>query len=241
MNNNKICNSTHCTCSDKYCAKKVSLFSTLSNEELDKILALITRSTYEKSELLFSEGEVFDKLFIINSGSIKIFKYTKEGKEQILYILKEGDFLGDLNLLKKDTFKFNAVALENTNLCIIHKDDFDNIIKTNPEISLKVLEYAHDRISTLEELIQTLTTKDIEVRLATLLIYFSKTFGIETPSGIEMNLPLTREDMASFIGITRETISRKLSNFQNEGIIDIIENKKILIKDYKKLREISEL
>lgn len=237
--NNNLCGNNCNSCNHDYCAKKVSLFSSLCDKELNEILNLITRKHYEKGETIFSEGETFDRLYILNSGSIKIFQYNKEGKEQIVYILKEGEFLGDLNLLKKDIFKFNATALEDTNICIIHKDDFDKIIKANPEISLKVLEYAHDRISSLEEMIQTLTTKDIDVRLATLLLNLSKIFGAKSNTGIEINLPLSREEMANFIGVTRETISRKLSNFQSQNIIEILENKKILIKNINTLKELS--
>lgn len=229
-----------CTCNHKYCAKKVSLFSSLSDKDLNKVVSLVTQRSFDKGDTIFSEGEIFDKLFIINSGSMKVYKYTKDGKEQILYILKEGEFLGDLNLLKKDTFSFSATALENINICIIHKDDFDTLMNSNPNISIKVLEYAHDRITSLENLVQTLTTKDVEVRLATLLLNLSKTFGIKTTKGIEITLSLTREDMANFIGVTRETISRKLSHFQNENIIEIFDNKLILIKDMNALKELNE-
>lgn len=229
-----------CTCNHKYCAKKVSLFSSLSDKDLNKVVSLVTQRSFDKGDTIFSEGEIFDKLFIINSGSMKVYKYTKDGKEQILYILKEGEFLGDLNLLKKDTFSFSATALENTNICIIHKDDFDTLMNSNPNISIKVLEYAHDRITSLENLVQTLTTKDVEVRLATLLLNLSKTFGVKTTKGIEITLSLTREDMANFIGVTRETISRKLSHFQNENIIEIFDNKLILIKDMNALKELNE-
>lgn len=235
MNSNNCC----CSCNNRYCAKKVSLFSSLSDKDLSMITNLITRKTFNKGDIIFSEGEEFDKLFIINQGSIKVFKSTNEGKEQILYILKEGDFLGDLNLLKKDNFKFSAAALETVGMCIIHKQDFDNLIKTNPDISIKFLEYAHARILSLENLIQTLTTKDVDIRLASLLLNLSKTFGVKTDNGVEITLPLTREEMASFIGITRETISRKLSHFQSENIIEILENKSILIKDMDSLKELS--
>lgn len=236
MNSHNCCSS----CNNRYCAKKVSLFASLSSKDLNMVTNLITRKAFNKGDVIFSEGEDFDKLFIINQGSIKVYKYNKDGKEQILYILKEGDFLGDLNLLKKDTFKFNSMALEHTSMCIIHKDDFDNLIKTNPDISIKVLEYAHDRIASLENLVQTLTTKDVEARLATLLLNLSRTFGVKTNNGIEITLPLTREEMANFIGITRETISRKLSYFQSENLIEIPENKSILIKDITTLKELSE-
>lgn len=233
------CNSC-CTCNHKYCAKKVSLFSSLSDKDLNKVVSLVTQKSFDKGDNIFSEGEIFDKLFIINSGSMKVYKYTKDGKEQILYILKEGEFLGDLNLLKKDTFKFSATALEATNICIIHKDDFDALMSNNPNIGIKVLEYAHDRITSLENLIQTLTTKDVEVRLAALLLNLSKTFGVKTTKGVEITLSLTREDMANFIGVTRETISRKLSHFQSENIIEIFDNKLILIKDMNSLRRLNE-
>lgn len=235
-----LCNNC-CPCNHKYCAKKVSLFTSLSDKDLNKVVNLITKKSFEKGDIIFSEGEIFDKLFIINNGSIKIYTYTKDGKEQILYILKEGEFLGDLNLLKNDIFKFNAMALESTNMCIIHKDDFDILIKTNPEISIKILEYAHDRIASLENLVQTLTTKDVEVRLASLLINLSSTFGIKTNVGIEITLPLTREDMANFIGVTRETVSRKLSYFQSQNIIEIFENKIILIKDITILKKLVQI
>ncbi|KZL92726.1 Crp/Fnr family transcriptional regulator [Clostridium magnum] len=231
----------YCSCNHKYCAKKVSLFTSLSDKDLNKVVNLVTKKSFEKGDIIFSEGEIFDKLFIINNGSIKVYKYTKDGKEQILYILKEGDFLGDLNLLKKDVFKFNAAALESTNMCIIHKDDFDILIKSNPEISIKVLEYAHDRIASLENLVQTLTTKDVEVRLASLLLNLSKTFGFKTDKGIEITLTLTREDMANFIGVTRETISRKLSYFQSQNIVELFENRIILIKDIAILKELSQI
>lgn len=231
----------YCSCNHKYCAKKVSLFSSLSDNDLNKVTNLITKKAFEKGEIIFSEGDPFDKLFIINNGSIKIYTSSKDGKEQILYILKSGEFLGDLNLLKNDIFKFNAMALEYTNMCIIHKDDFDILIKTNPEISIKILEYAHDRIASLENLVQTLTTKDVDVRLASLLINLSETFGIKSDIGIEITLPLTREEMANFIGVTRETVSRKLSYFQSQNIIEIFENKIILIKDITTLKELVQI
>lgn len=229
-----------CHCSHQYCAKKVSIFTSLSENELIQITDLIAHKTFNKGDIIFSEGEPFDQLYIINSGSMKVFKYSKDGKEQILYILNEGEFLGDLSLFKKGVLPFSAVALEDIKLCIIHKNDFDYIIKNNPSISLKVLEYAHDRIFELENLIQTLTTKDIETRLATLLLNLSKTFGEQTNEGIHIHLPMSREDMANFIGVTRETISRKLSYFQSENIIEIIGNRTIRIISLDTLKDFVE-
>lgn len=237
MNNQVSCTQHSCeSCSGKYCAKKVYIFSILQENELKEVIKLILRRKYKKGQILFFEGDVSDKLFIINKGKVKIYKNTKEGKEQILYILTEGDFIGDLSLLKKGLFEFNAEALEDVSVCILTKDDFDGIIKKNPEITLKMLEYVHDRLVSVENLVQTLSTKDVESRLASLLIGFIKEFGSEAANGTILEMPLSREEMANYIGITRETISRKLTSLQDEGIVELIGNKKIIIKDIDTLK-----
>lgn len=227
----KICN----LCKGRYCANKVSIFSVLTEEQLIKLTEKIVHKNYKKGQILFFEGDISDKLYVINKGKIKIFKYTREGKEQILYILSEGDFVGDLSLLKKDEFKFNAEALEDANICVLTKDDFDGIIKENPEIAIEILQVVYDRIVKLENLIQNLSTKDIEARIAGLLLSFVKDFGVRKGDTIELELPLSREDIANYIGVTRETISRKLSSMQDQGVIDLVGSKKIIIKDIEEL------
>lgn len=235
------CSTACLTCQHQYCAKKVSLFATFSESELSEVLCLIERKQYHKGDVIFTEGDVCDRLLIINRGSFKVFSTSKEGKEQILYVLGDGEFLGDLNLLKKDTYSFSALALEETHLCTIKKDDFDQLIKNHPSLFARVLEYAHYRITTLESLIQTLTAKDVETRLASLLIRLAESFGIKSADGVEIQLPLTREEMASFVGLTRETVSRKLSAFQMEGLIELSNNRVIRIVDMAGIRERSEM
>lgn len=226
-------------CTGKYCARKAPIFSILENEQLEEVMSSIIRRKYKKGQIVFFEGDVSDKFYIINGGKIKIFKYTKEGKEQILYILSEGDFIGYLSLLKKGKFDFNAEALEDVNVCMLTKDDFDKIVKKTPEISLRILENLHDRLVSLENLVQTLSTKDIEARIAGILKNFAKEFGREEAEGIVIEMPLSREEMANYIGVTRETMSRKLSSMEDDGLIELIGNKKIVIKDLQLLEELA--
>ena len=117
---------------------KVYIFSTLKEEAFKKISEIIVTRKYKKGQVLFFEGDVEDKLYIVNKGKIKVYRYNKEGREQILYILSDGEFIGDMSLLKKGNFQFNAEALEDTYICTISKDDFDTIITKNPEITLKI-------------------------------------------------------------------------------------------------------
>jgi CRP/FNR family transcriptional regulator len=236
----KECNNQACeACTGRYCAKKAPIFSVLDSDQLVEVTSSIIRRKYKKGQIIFFEGDVSDKFYIINGGKIKIFKYTKEGKEQILYILSEGDFIGYLSLLKKGRFDYNAEALEDVNVCMLTKDDFDKIVKRTPEISLRILESLHDRLVSLENLVQTLSTKDIETRIATILKNFAREFGKEEAKGIVIEMPLSREEMANYIGVTRETMSRKLTSMEDDGIIELVGNKKIIIKDLQLLEELS--
>lgn len=237
MKDTEICSCEHCT--GKYCASKAPIFRELDSEQLSEVMSRILRRRYKKGQIIFFEGDVSDKFYIINSGKVKIFKYTKEGKEQILHILSEGDFIGFLSLLKKGKFDFNAEALEDVHVCLLTKDDFDKIVKEAPDISLRILESLHDRLVSLENLVQTLSTKDIETRIAGLLKNFAKDFGVKQKEGVVIDLPLSREEMANYIGVTRETMSRKLTSMEDEGIIELIGNKKLLIRDMEALEEMA--
>lgn len=229
------CNGVCELCQGRYCTKKVSFFSILTEEQLDEVTSLINLRKYKKGQMVFHEGDISNSLYLITKGKVKIFKYTKDGKEQILYILSDGDFIGDMSLLKKDEFKFNAQVLEETNIRILTKEDFDKLLKSNPDIALKIMEVIYDRVKTLEDSIQRLGIKDIEARLAGLLLSFIKDFG--TPKGnlVVLDIPLSREDMANYIGATRETVSRKLSAMQDGGVIELVGNKKIIIRNIREL------
>lgn len=235
---NVMCGCEKCT--GKYCAKKVSIFSTLEDEQLKEIADMVIHRNYKKGQSVFFEGDISDKLYIVNKGKIKIFKYTKEGKEQILYILSDGDFTGDLSLLKKGKLEFNAEALENTAVCTLTKENFDKILSDNPNIALKILEVVHDRVINLENLVQRLNTKDVESRVSDVLLSLIKNFGNETNEGTLLQLPLSREEIGNYSGLTRETISRTLTSMQEEGIIELIGTKKIIIKNIEYLKNISQ-
>lgn len=228
----------HRSCSGDYCAKKVSIFSGLNDQLLGEVVNNVDRKHFVKGDIVFEVGQISDRLYIVNSGRIKIFTYNKEGKEQILYILNEGDFIGELSLLKKTSFEFNAAALEDSSVCTVSKQHFDAIIKGNPDITLKILEALHDRLVKLENLVQNLNTKDIEARIASMLLSFLRESGKAAVSGAVLELPLNREEMGNFIGTTRETVSRKLAVLQDDGILEFEGNKKVIIKDIEALEQL---
>ncbi|MFA9398295.1 MAG: Crp/Fnr family transcriptional regulator [Clostridiaceae bacterium] len=224
-------------CGHEICTYRVPIFSNLSSEEMIEVTKLIVHKNYEKGENIFLEQNELDSLIIINKGKVKAYKYTAEGKEQILYIFSQGDFLGENNLLKNTKASYNVEVLEKTYICTIKKEDFQKLIIEKPKIALKVIEELSRRIERLENSVQNMGTKNSEIRVNLVLLEFIERYGIHSNEGIVINLPLSREGIANYIGVTRETVSRKLSLLYDEEIIDIIGNKKIIILNKEALED----
>lgn len=229
-----------CTnCHQKLCLTKVPMFENLNRDDMIQVLKQIKHKAYEKGDIIFKEGMTSDVLYFINTGSVKIYNYTKDGKEQILHVLAEGDFFGELSLIKAAKYQFYAKAIEGVNVCILTKSEMRNIIMQNPEIGIKLLETLGKRLSAAERLAQNLATNDIDSRLAYLLISFlGHDFNCgELCTPFDIKLPLNREEMANSIGVTRETISRKMKKFEEEGLIQLIGTKSIRILDCEGLKK----
>ncbi len=228
------------TCNHKKepCTKKVPLFTALSDEEMLKIARLTNHIHYQKGQIVIQEGAKSDTLFIMNRGKVKLSKFTVDGKEQILYILTSGDFFGELNLFNEDEVNnFSVFAIEDTEICQLKKADMELILLENPEISLKLLKAVTKRLAHTEDLAQNLATKDPEVRIAHMILEFCQKFGTKLNNGTLIHLPITREEIASYVGVTRETISRKFSKFEDLGIISLNGKKQILVKNHLALEK----
>lgn len=225
-------------CKSKLYAKEVPIFSSLEKDEMDKLASNMNHITFNKGAILCTEGEESPKLFILSSGSVKLSKLTADGKEQIIHILKEGEFFGESNLFEKGYISnFTATVLEKTNICIMSKNNFDEVLAKNPSISFKIISQLNKRLSEAENIAVNLATNDIHFRIANMLIEFSEKYGIRSTEGIIIRLPIGREGMGNYCGITRETISRKLPLFENIGAIKLKGNKTIIVKNFDKLKE----
>ncbi|MBC8589583.1 Crp/Fnr family transcriptional regulator [Lachnospiraceae bacterium NSJ-29] len=216
----------------------IPLFSNLDNDEISKISEGVTTKVYKKGQHIFKTGDKADKLYIVCSGKMKIYKYLSDGREQILYIYSAGDFVGAFNLLKEDEFKYNAEAIEDVAISTLDKTTFNEIAIKNPNITLKILEKGYERIRWAEELVDRLSSANADAKVAGLLLDLIKDFGTKTREGTVLNLSINREEMGSYAGISRETMTRKLKHFQELGYIDFIGNKKIIILDEERLSEL---
>ena len=221
------------------CPKRVPIFYSLSDLEIKKITDVVHHKLFKKGEMIIEEGDISTSLYIIHSGKVKLSKLTIQGKEQIVHLLTTGDFFGESNLFHDDmVMNLSCHALEDTKICVLNKQDFDHIMLSNPDISFKLLKTITKRLSHTEDLARTLATKDPEVRIADMLIEFCEKFGTEHQNTVLITLPITREEISSYVGLTRETISRKLAKLADKDILTLIGNKQILIHNKGKLQSI---
>lgn len=217
----------------------ISLFKYIKDEDLAKFRIKPEIRTYKKGEKIFYFGDEPNFMYVIINGIIKISMYLTDGREQVLYTYDEGDFVGAHNLLTNEPYLYESTALSETEVLLISKIDFDNILKKNNEILLKILDQSFKRIRRSEELIDRLVGINADFKVAKVLLDLKDELGEERPDGILIRSHLTREELGSYSGVVRETLSRKLSSFEKMGLIKIIARDKILITNVKALEKIT--
>ncbi len=223
--------SQHCCHLDHQCIERVPIFSNLNPQEMEEVSASITHRSYQKGEAIYLAGERTEQLFIINQGRVKISKISEGGKKQIIRILEEGDFIDELSIFTHSPAKNNAEALETTIMCAIEGERMKNIIEKNPAIALKIIKELGTRLEKTEDLIESLGILNVEQRIAEVLLEMA---GDKE----RINLSISKKDLAAYMGMTQETLSRKLSSFQNMGWIEQKGQRTILLKDKEALKNI---
>lgn len=222
------CRHDHVDDSHKSCVSLVPIFNHLEEEQLDKIMTTTRSVSYKKNELIYHAGEDSDSLYIINTGRVKIYKLAESGKEQLVRILDPGDFTGETALFSELTHDSYAEAINDTKICLIKRADFQEILLKYPSISLKVITEFSNRLSVSENQATRFSTMKVETRIALFLVENSNQ---DKPGALEVTLPMSKKDLASYLGTTPETISRKFSELEEEGYIKQLTHKRIKIVD----------
>ena len=188
-------------------------------------------SYFKKNQPLFIEGSFPRGVYCLNQGKVKVFARGDEGKEQIIHIAKEGEIIGFRAMFSGDMYKVSATALEDANICFISKDDFLDMIDTNPTLRNGIMRELSKELGDRAVFITNMAQKSVRERLAAALIILDDVY-----SGEQINL--TREDLANFVGTATETLIRLLKDLKEECVIDI-HTRKLEIIDKDKLMKIA--
>ncbi len=223
----ELCHCGHCN--NELCIRKVPIFSSLNQEEVQKIAEIISHREYKKGERILTDGDKMESIVIMHEGSAKAFKNTLDGREQILYVFTNGDFFGEQNLFSDKSASYSVEALQSVKTCTLSKAQFQKLLYQYPDIAIKIIVELGERMIRLENAMQGMGVRNVDNRIGGLLLEFAEKYGTKGKEGIRIQLPLSREGIANYLGIARETVSRKLGQLENEGIIRSLNNKTILI------------
>ena len=213
---------------------KVPIFSGLSESELAFLAQRAVPRRYSAGEIVFSEGENCTGLYVVESGHIRIFKSSAGGREQVLSIDGPGSSVAELPVFDGGAYPASVVAVEDAALLFVSKQDFQALCLAHPQVALKVLKVVGARLRRLVGIIEELSFTTVRSRLASLLLRLARKEGKPAPSGIEVTLPSSNQELAAQIGTVRELVSRNLSRFQSEGLIQM-DGRSVIIVDLKKL------
>ncbi|GEK91153.1 Crp/Fnr family transcriptional regulator [Alkalibacterium kapii] len=211
----------------KSCVSLVPIFNHLDAEQMNEIMETASSQSFKKGELVYHAGETSDVLTIVNKGSLRLYRLSESGKEQLVRVLRPGEFTGELALFNEKVHENYAEAMEPTSVCQITRSDLQALLIKYPSISLKILQELSTRVDQSETQATRFTTESTEQRLASYLVDL---LGPDSQTNI-VTLPLAKKDLASYIGTTPETVSRKLKELEEMNLIKRISSSKIKILD----------
>ncbi len=216
--------------------KRINIFGGLSESEMHWIDKISEMREFSKKQPIYLPGETSDKIYLLKSGKVKIKDLSEDGKEFIWDILDSGEIFGETTLFGVQSPNTMAEALEDVQICVLNREDFEELLKRNPEFSLRVTKLIGLRRKELQSRISDLIFRDVHTRLAHLILDLSNKYGREHKRGTLIKVKLTHYDIASLIGSTRETTTVCLNDLKREGLIDIL-GKRILILDMPALKK----
>ncbi len=187
---------------------------------------------YKKKQVIYSEGNHPSRLFYIQKGKVKTFKTNDDGKELTVGLLNEGDFLGYTPLLEGTAYKETAEALEETELAIIPREDFESLIGSNREVTQKFIQLLAKNVAEKEDQLLKLAYNSLRKRVADALLTLQRKYQKKPDE--KFSIHISREDLANIAGTATESLIRTLSDFKNEKLVEI-KDSNIIITNEKKL------
>lgn len=216
--------------------KEIPLFSHLDNDDFQQLTNICSEKKFERGQTIFYEEDMGTGFYIIVSGQVKIVMLSNDGREHILGLLRERDFFGEMSILDGEPRSATAIALSDIKAITITREDFTKLLRNNPDISIKIMFVLCKRLRRADRHVESLAFLSAPGRVARTILELSDEQGIKDDNKIIINHKMTRQEFANIAGTSRETLTRVLMEFQDEGILDIGKNQIVLV-DKKLLKE----
>lgn len=216
------------------CMKELSIFNELSSKELLMVPSFAHKRRYQPGEVLFTEGAEMDAIYLIKSGQIKLSKVFRNGKEITLQMIGSDQILGENALFSDSQHAFTAQVVEEAFVCACTKQEFEQLIGDYPQVGLKIIKALGKKLDQFAKRMDSLTIYDVKGRLVNLFFHLSEEYGIDTSRGVVIDLELTHQNLAEFVGASRVMVTQALS--QLDGVVN--QKKKFVINEPETLLEL---
>jgi len=214
--------------------RTVPLFSELSADAIASLGRLASRRRYPRDTVVFFENEEGDCLFMILEGRIKVTILGDDGREIILTMLGPGDLFGEMALLDNEPRSATAIAVEESELLLLQRSDFQAVVGENPGISSALIKVLSARLRRANHQIQTLALLDVYGRVARVILDMAREEGRRLKDGRIAFRRATHQEIANRIGTTRETVTRMLKDLERQGLVRVEGREIILQPDFER-------
>lgn len=205
---------------------RVPLFRELNDDELSEVVARVRPRHYSRGESLYQAGDSNSSLMILHSGKVKVYRILESGHEQLIRVLGPGEFLGGTSFLSGTPVDHFAATTEDAEICTFHHDDIRNYLLQHPSVAFTMLETLSQRLDETEQQLSSLVGDDAERRVADYLLGLMRAAGTR-----QFTLPIAKKDIASYLGLTPETLSRRLAQFESRGWISQLPRRVIEVRE----------
>lgn len=210
--------------------RNVPMFSAMDDSELASLARDLKRRSYDAGETVFFQGDPGNAVYIVESGTIRIYVHAEDGQEISVILYGAGDLFGEMSLLDQMPRSASAVAMERAVLWVMTGEDFYRHLHTSHQLALNVMLTLSTRLRETNESIKSLASLDVTRRIARKLLSLGIRHGVETEAGLLIKSRLTQGALASLISASRESTNRALRALQRKGLIDMREGHIVLLK-----------
>ena len=217
------------------CVSRVPVFASLSAQDQQRVEGLARPTQLKAGETAYSADNDLSQLMVLHTGRLKIFRVSVDGSEQLIRVLGPGDFTGETSVFTGQRPDDYATALDECQLCVFRHDDLEALMRKHPEIGFRLLATVSARLADTEYRLNSLTSRDVDSRLADYLLGLSGTWrdGVAT-----VTLPLAKKDVASLLDTTPESFSRALKSLARQGLIVIGAGRSVSITQPDRLQQL---
>lgn len=212
--------------------RAIDIFRDLGAEDMAWMDQVTRMVTAERGQLIYSQEDQGEALFLLKTGRVQIYRLTPEGKRLELAVVGPGTFFGEMPLLGQHMYQGFAEALEPSAICVMGQADLQRILLAKPQVALRMLEVLGRRLVDRETRLEELAYRPVPARLAAVLVRLAGERGTTLDS-------LTHNDLAEMVGAYRETVTKTLDELQAQGLVEL-QRRRVVIRDLERLRALAE-